>query len=113
MSIELPVTTRYRRAMTEKLLKETLNLNSHTHTVHKFTDYPYLYGQSLKHGEIFDLLTWRFLLLLVYIRSSPYDDISMWGTSDNIQSIISTLISDKNYVLGKLYVIKELFQASE
>ena len=32
MSIELPVTTRHRRDMTEKLLKATLNPNSHTHT---------------------------------------------------------------------------------
>ena len=32
MSIELPVTTRHRRDMTEKLLKATLKPNSHTHT---------------------------------------------------------------------------------
>ena len=32
MSIELPVATRHRRDMTEKLLKATLNPNSHTHT---------------------------------------------------------------------------------
>ena len=31
MSIELPVTTRHRRDMTDKLLKATLNPNSHTH----------------------------------------------------------------------------------
>ena len=31
MSIELPVATRHRRDMTEKLLKATLNLNTHTH----------------------------------------------------------------------------------
>ena len=32
MSIELPVATRHRRDMIEKLLKATLNPNSHTHT---------------------------------------------------------------------------------
>ena len=32
VSIELPVATRHRRDMTEKLLKATLNPNSHTHT---------------------------------------------------------------------------------
>ena len=31
MSIELPVATRHRRDMTGKLLKATLNPNSHTH----------------------------------------------------------------------------------
>ena len=31
MSIELPVATRYRRDMTEKLLKATFNPNTHTH----------------------------------------------------------------------------------
>ena len=31
-SIELPVATRHRRDMTEKLLKATLNPNTHTHT---------------------------------------------------------------------------------
>ena len=31
MSIELPVATRHRRDMTEKLLKATLNPNTHTH----------------------------------------------------------------------------------
>ena len=33
VSIELPVTTRHRRDMTEKLLKATLNPNTHTHTL--------------------------------------------------------------------------------
>ena len=55
----------------------------------------------------------RFLLLLVYVQSSPYDNISVWGTSDNIQSIIFMFILDKNYVHGKIYAIKGLFQASE
>ena len=32
LSIELPVATRHRRDMTEKLLKATLNPNSHTHS---------------------------------------------------------------------------------
>ena len=32
MSTELPLTTRHRRDMTEKLLKATLNPNTHTHT---------------------------------------------------------------------------------
>ena len=32
VSIELPVATRNRRDMTEKLLKATLNPNTHTHT---------------------------------------------------------------------------------
>ena len=32
MSIELPVATRHRRDMTEKLLKATINPNTHTHT---------------------------------------------------------------------------------
>ena len=32
VSIELPIATRHRRDMTEKLLKATLNPNSHTHT---------------------------------------------------------------------------------
>ena len=32
VSIELPVATRHRRDMTEKLLKATLNPNSHTHS---------------------------------------------------------------------------------
>ena len=31
VSIELPVATRHRRDMTEKLLKATLNPNTHTH----------------------------------------------------------------------------------
>ena len=34
MSIELPVATRHRRDMTEKLLKATLNPNTHTHTLY-------------------------------------------------------------------------------
>ena len=32
VSTELPVATRHRRDMTEKLLKATLNPNTHTHT---------------------------------------------------------------------------------
>ena len=32
VSIELPVANRHRRAMTEKLMKATLNPNTHTHT---------------------------------------------------------------------------------
>ena len=32
VSIELPVATRHRRDMTEKLLKATLNPHTHTHT---------------------------------------------------------------------------------
>ena len=59
------------------------------------------------------MLFWCFLFLLVYVRSSPYDNIPVWGTSDNIQCIIFMLILDKNYVYRKIYVIKELFQASE
>ena len=35
MSIELPVTTRHRRDMTEKLLKATLSPNSHTLLKHE------------------------------------------------------------------------------
>ena len=35
VSIELPVATRHRRDMTEKLLKATLNQNTHTHFVSK------------------------------------------------------------------------------
>ena len=38
MSTELPVATRHRRDMTEKLLKATLNQNTHTHTPHLTTD---------------------------------------------------------------------------
>ena len=59
------------------------------------------------------MLFWRFLLLLVYVRSSPYDNISVWGTSDNIQSIIFMSVLDKKYVHGNIYVIKGLFQAPE
>ena len=33
MSIELPVATRHRRDMTEKLLKATLNPNTHTNNI--------------------------------------------------------------------------------
>ena len=40
VSIELPVTTRHRRDMTEKLLKATLNPNSHTHTRPSATIFP-------------------------------------------------------------------------
>ena len=59
------------------------------------------------------MLFWRFLLLLVYVWSSLYDNISVWGTSDNIQSIIFMSILDKKYAHGKIYVIKGLFQAPE
>ena len=59
------------------------------------------------------MLFWGFLLLLVYVQSSPYDNIPEWGTSDNIQSIIFMLILDKNYVHGKIYAIIWLFQSSE
>ena len=38
VSIELPVATRYRHDMTEKLLKVTLNPNSHTHTHTQFSN---------------------------------------------------------------------------
>ena len=47
------------------------------------------------------MLFWRFLLLLVYVPSSPYDNIFVWGTSDNIQSIIFMSILEKKYVHGK------------
>ena len=63
--------------------------------------------------NVISMLFWRFLLLFVYVRSSPYDNVSVWGTSDNIQSIIFMLSLDKKNVHGKIYVIKGLFQASE
>ena len=43
MSTELPVATRHRRDMTEKLLKATLNPNSHTHS--QLNDH--LFGKEL------------------------------------------------------------------
>ena len=62
----------------------------------KFTLNPYfsLYQKKKRtfRSPLLSMLFWRFLLLLVYVRSSPYDNISVWGTSDNIQSIIFMLI---------------------
>ena len=53
------------------------------------------------------MLFWCFLLLLVYVRSSPYDDVSVWGTLDNIQSIIFMLSLDKKNVHGKFMYLKD------
>ena len=51
VSIELPVATRHRRDMTEKLLKATLNPNSHTHTPGTYVTMSYSY-QVVLHNVI-------------------------------------------------------------
>ena len=65
MSTELPVATRHRRDMTEKLLKVTLNPNTHKHThtekrAARFVTGNYIYETGRMTG-ILEQLKWESL----------------------------------------------------
>ena len=63
MNIELPAATRHRRDMTEKLLKATLNPNTHTHIV------AYIFEQRRVSCSISEALFQIYALLWCFLKS--------------------------------------------
>ena len=73
--MELPVATRHRRDMTEKLLKATLNPNTHTHA-HILALPLIQVGQLSITGE--SMGTWYWLIFSFSINVSEFS-ICMYG----------------------------------
>ena len=83
VSIELPVATRHRRDMTEKLLKATLNPNTHTHPRHDWKKKRFSASLSAENTIFPIMLQWKEIFYgKKYSTYLPYQNIQGRGTAN-------------------------------